>query len=138
MNIFKDHHQQEASSSSSVSVPVVIRSSERRGEDIHDDDDDASLPTHLLDPMFYNSAASMSVSPTAKYYPPPRVVKQPINDEDEVAERERIATSMMMDEDIFEIECQDEGIGGDERNTYSYANFLKSHTCYDMIPLSSK
>ena len=27
---------------------------------------------------------------------------------------------------------------GDERNTYSYANFLKSHTCYDMIPVSSK
>ncbi|XP_047136471.1 5'-AMP-activated protein kinase subunit gamma-1-like isoform X1 [Hydra vulgaris] len=39
--------------------------------------------------------------------------------------------------EVFEIECTDEG-AVDEKNTFSYANFLKAHTCYDCIPHSAK
>ncbi|XP_057292903.1 5'-AMP-activated protein kinase subunit gamma-1-like isoform X2 [Hydractinia symbiolongicarpus] len=39
------------------------------------------------------------------------------------------------DDEIYEYEI--EGIA-DEKNTYSYSNFLKAHSCYDIVPNSSK
>lgn len=73
-----------------------------------------------------------SVSPTAKYIPTRSMEVDPFTDSMDDIRGE------VMDEEILEIECVDEGVYGDSRNTLSYANFLKSHTCYDMIPSSSK
>lgn len=44
-----------------------------------------------------------------------------------------------MDENILELECTLEGVDEDDgTNALSYARFVKAHSCYDIIPSSSK
>lgn len=75
-----------------------------------------------------------SVSPTAKYIPIRSCDDSPFGEDSSITR----AKSIDMEDDILEIECVDEGIIGDERNTYSYSNFLRTHSCYEIIPNSSK
>lgn len=44
-------------------------------------------------------------------------------------------SSMANNDNILEIECEEFNA---EENTHSYANFLKKHSCYDIIPNSTK
>ncbi|XP_066932425.1 5'-AMP-activated protein kinase subunit gamma-1-like [Clytia hemisphaerica] len=91
-------------------------------------------PSKLPKNMTPLNLHSYSVSPDNKYIDTRSFDSQ---SGDELTPRPKYSPIPNKD-NILEIKCDDDDEINDDKNAYSYATFLKKHSCYDIIPNSSK